>query len=341
MGIRSPSEPSTGLGATLSDAGLRAGYDAELDDEAGTAAEPTQAGAGEAPKAGPSAAPPPRAGGSSAAGRGPRPASQRSAPAYPAAGPTSSVDLGQIRWAEPFLDLEGPALHPDRVRVVPGSSRLLVLVLLWVATVAWCATGVWIGGHRLPRVQGDSPLWIFWVLGWWLAALVVGVQVLRQRIPLMVVISAVLAWPAYSAPRTPWSWVVFAWLVCAVALPMLLASSSRPAWPRRRVWAGNVFGEPTWAGQATEPLVCDLLVIPAARLLHQVAGAEHAVVLDGKVALVGDLRSIAPINGCQVRVWPPQIVDDPVRAVDEIGRWLLDGTDGWTVDRAALAAVHP
>ena len=157
----------------------------------------------------------------------------------------------------------------------------------------------------------------------------------------MVVISAVLAWPAYSEPRAPWSWVVFAWLVGAVALPMLLASSTRPIWPRRRVWAGNVFGEPTWAGQATEPIVCDLLVIPAARLLHQVAGAEHAVVLDRKVALVGDLGSIAPISGCDVRVWPSQIVDDPVRAVEEIGRWLLDGTDGWTVDRAALAAVQP
>lgn len=212
---------------------------------------------------------------------------------YPAAGPTSGVDLGQIRWAEPFLDLEGPALHPNRVRMVPGRSRLVVQVLLWVATIAWCAAGVWIGGHRLPRVECDSPLWIFWALGWWLAALVVGVQVLRRRISLMVVISAVLAWPAYSEPRAPWSWVVFAWLVGAVALPMLLAGSSRPVWPRRRVWAGNAFGEPSWAGQATEPLVCDLLVIPAARLLHQVVGAEHAVVLDRKVALYPKQRGRA------------------------------------------------
>jgi len=223
---------------------------------------------------------------------------------------------------------------------MPGRSRLVVRVVLWVASIAWCAAGVWIGGHRLPRVEGDSPLWIFWVLGWWLAALVVGVQVLRRRIPLMVVICAVLAWPAYNEPRAPWSWVVFAWLAGAVALPLLLAGSSRPVWPRRRVWAGNVFGEPSWAGQATEPLVCDLLVIPAARLLHQIAGAEHAVVLDRRVALVAD-GQISPIGGCDIRVWPSQIVDDPVRAVEEMGRWLLDGTDGWTVDRAALAAVQP
>ena len=330
----------------LSDVGLRAGYDAELDGETGAAAGPAQAtrpdAAKKAPEAGPSAAPP-HCPGSTTAGRpapGRRPTSHRSAPAHPVAGSTSGVDLGQIRWAEPFLDLEGPALHPDRVRVVPGLSRLVVRVVLWVATIAWCAAGVWIGGHRLPRVEGDSPLWIFWVLGWWLAALVVGVQVLRRRIPLMVVICAVLAWPAYNEPRAPWSWVVFAWLAGAVALPLLLAGSSRPVWPRRRVWAGNVFGEPSWAGQATEPLVCDLLVIPAARLLHQVAGAEHAVVLDRRVALVAD-GQISPIGGCDVRVWPSQIVDDPVRAVEEIGRWLLDGTDGWTVDRAALAAVQP
>lgn len=326
----------------LKDPGLRAAYDAELHDESSPGPTPPnrpQAAQEESRRSGPpgpSAAPSGGDARRSSTGRTSRPT-----PVEPAAGPESGVDLGQIRWAEPFLGLESPDLHRDRVRVVPGRSRVVARVLLLAVTIGWCAAGVWVGGHRLPG-DGDSPVWAAWVLGWWLTALVVGVQVLRRRVSLLLVLAGGLAWPAFTAPRLAWSWAVYGWLAGAVALPVLLSSSGRrPVWPLRRVWAGNVFGEPSWAGRATEPIVCDVLVIPAARLLHQVAGAEHAVVVDRKVALVGGFSSMVSVSGCQIRVWPSQIVDDPARAVEEIGRWLLDGTDGWTIDRAALAAVQP
>ena len=321
----------------LSDAGLRAGYDAELDDEPGgpAATRPGQPEAGEGHRHGSSAAPP-RAGGSRRATAASGPAAESRRPS-PQVGPASGVDLGQIPWAEPFLGLEETELR-RRLRVVPGRSRLVVRGLLWVLSLAWCVAGVWIGRYRLPG-DGDSPLWAGWVLLWWLTAAVIGVQVLRRRVALLVVLAAGLAWPAFTAPGMVWSWIVFTWLAGAVVLPLLLTTALRPVWPLQRVLTGNVFGEASWHGRVTEPLVCDLLVIPAARLLHQVAGAEHAVVVDRKVALVGP--RLAPlIAGCQVRVWPLEIVDDPVRAVEEMGRWLLEGTDGWSVDRRALAGLH-
>lgn len=321
----------------LSDPGLRAGYDAELDDEPGGSgsSQPGQPEAGEGQRAGSSAAPP-RASGPQRPATDSSAAAEARQPTSPQFGPASGVDLGQIPWAEPFLGLEEAEVR-RRLRVVPGRSRLVVHGLLWAVTLAWCVAGVWVGRYRLPG-DGDSPLWAPWVLLWWLSAAVVGVQVLRRRISLLLVLAAGLAWPAYAAPGTVWAWIVLSWLAGAVVLPLLLAAAARPVWPLPRVRAGNVFGEASWQGRVTEPLVCDLLVIPAAWLLHQVAGAEHAVVLDRKVALVGP-TTVPLIAGCQVRVWPPQIVDDPARAVEEMGRWLLDGTDGWTVDRRALAVV--
>ena len=321
----------------LKDPGLRAGYDAELDD-APSGLGPSQprqpGGQAENPDA---SAGPPRASGprrkTASCSASAEPRRPMSAPF----GPSSGVDLGQIPWAQPFLDLEAGELR-RRLRLVPGRSRLVLRGLLWAATLAWCIAGIWIGRVRLPG-DGDSPLWALWVLVWWVAAAVVGVQVLRRRISLLLVPVAGLAWPAYAAPGTVWAWTVFSWLAGALALPLALTAAARPSWSVRRVRAGNVFGEASWHGRVTEPLVCDLLVIPAARLLHQVAGAEHAVVLDRKVALVG--TSAAPaIPGCQVRVWPLEIINDPARAVEEMGRWLLAGTDGWSVDRRALAAVH-
>lgn len=98
-----------------------------------------------------------------------------------------------------------------------------------------------------------------------------------------------------------------------------------------------MFGEPSWHGAATAPIALELTVIPGVRVLHR-AQAEHAIVLDRWIALIGG-PEIAGLAGFAVRVWPRAVAADPQRAVDEIGSWLLSDTDGWTVDRRTLAAV--
>lgn len=53
-----------------------------------------------------------------------------------------------------------------------------------------------------------------------------------------------------------------------------------------------------------------LTVIPGVRVLHQVAGAEHVVVLDRKVALIGGPR-VTAMGPYPARTWPTAIAGDP------------------------------
>lgn len=179
---------------------------------------------------------------------------------------------------------------------------------------------------------------VAWTLTWWLVAAVMAWHVLRSRWSVLIAAAGLLAWPAYTSPGSGWSWVVYGWLVGAVALPPVRAAVTRPLWPRRRVWGGNVFGEPSWHGAATAPIACELTVIPGVRVIHRAAAAEHAIVLDRKVALIGG-PDVTEVAGFPVRVWPSAVAADPQRAVEEIGSWLLADSDGWTVDRRTLAAV--
>lgn len=217
---------------------------------------------------------------------------------------------------------------------MPGRWWWLARAASWVAVVLWRLAGVWIGAaHAEPSMSR-----IAWTLGWWLVAAAVAWHLLRARWAVLVAAAAVLAWPAYTSPGSSWSWVVYGWLAGAVVLPQVRARVTRPLWSRRRVWEGNVFGEPSWHGVATAPVALELTVIPGVRVTHRVGPAEHAIVLDRRIALIGG-PDTAGLAGYRAKVWPSAVATDPQRAVDEIEAWLLSDTDGWTVDRRTLAAV--
>lgn len=284
----------------LSDPGLRAGYDAEL-------------GLGNGWP--PHAEPPPR---------DPGPRSQ------------PMVDFGQIQWAAAFVDADGTAIvDPRTARVVPGRLRWLWRPASWVLIGAWAWGAWWLGANRSTPFEFAH---LAWMAAWAVTSTIVIVQGARGRWSVLIIAAAWLGWPAYVAAEDLWTWILFAWLALAVAAPPFRSWVGRPMWSTRAALAGNIIGNPAWHRTRTAAVVEQLTVIPGVRVLHRVANAEHAVILDRKVALIGGAEMPA-IGRYPARSWPTAVEEDPQRAVDEIGRWLLEGSDPTVVDRRALAAV--
>lgn len=309
----------------LSDPGLRAGYDAGLDGDTHVSASQARA----APTGESESAQPDPAAQEQHQGRAHRPEARS-----PSSLGRQIVDLGQIRWAARFVatgeDLKDDHHLSRRVKIVPGRWWWAAQASLWVLLVVWCFSGLWIG----PTLASG-----LWLVGWELVVVLVAVQVVRARWSVFIVVAVCLAWPAYTRLDLIWSWVTFAWLAGAAILPLLRAATVRPVWPMGLLRAGNVFGEPRWGGADTAAIALQLTVIPAAQILHRVGPAEHAIVLDRKVALIGAPEDVQAVAGYSAKAWPHAIISDPQRAVDGIGSWLLTDTDGWTINRWALAAV--
>ena len=158
----------------LSDPGLRAGYDAERR-------------------------------GSPSAGRATTTSSRpRHRPAgHPTPPPQSTssdrdLDLGQIAWAQPFLELERRRIR-DGVRMVPGERWWLVRLGNWLVIVIWVLAAVWIGLERISPTFGRAG-WVlgWWVLGWWVCAAVVVVHAIRGKWSVLIAVCAV-----WRCPPTP------------------------------------------------------------------------------------------------------------------------------------------
>lgn len=220
------------------------------------------------------------------------------------------------------------------VGVVPGRWWWATRAASWAAVFFWCLADIWVGGaHAEASISRVAS-----TLAWWLVAAVVAWHLLRARWSMLAVAAALLAWPAYSSPGNGWSWGVYGWLVGAVVLPPVLSAVTRPLWARRRVWERNVFGEPSLYGATSAPIAQELTVIPGVRVVHRVMAAEHAIVLDRRIALIGG-PDVAKLDGLEVRVWPISAAADPRRSVDQFGTWLLADTNGWTINHHALGAL--
>lgn len=304
----------------LSDPGLRAGYDDELGATDGPPVDAATAGTG------------PR----SARPRRPEP------PPPPSRGASShrdvsSVDFGQIRWALAFVADDGSVVMDARTaRIVPGRRWWLWKLVSWALITLWALLGVWIAAERATSPVGWREL--AWGSAWALTGAIVILHAARGRWSVLLVATGALGWPAYGAPEQLWSWGVYGWLAAAVAIPVLRARVGVPVWSTKSASAGNIFGEPSWQAKASAAVVEHLTVIPGVRVLHQVAGAEHAIVLDRKVALVGG-PVVTATGVYSTRSWPTAISQDPPRAIDEIGAWLLRDSDPLVVDRRTLAAL--
>lgn len=311
----------------LSDPGLRAGYDAELD---GTPRDPGPSRSETDTATQTSQQNPPR-------GSGPDPsgASWRRTD-----GPFTQprpVDFGQIRWSLDFVGPDGTVLHDaGEARIVPGRAWWVWKPASWLLIAAWLLLGSWVGGVRVS--SGFGLALVAWGAAWAVAGLVVTVHAAQGRWSYLIPASAALAWPAYTSPGELWSWGVYLWLAGAVLIPVLRARVGTPMWSRRVAASGNVFGEASWYARGTAAVVEQLTVIPGVRVVHQVAGAEHAIVLDRRVALVGDVV-VASVGTYPTRAWPSVIDGDPQEAVSQIGAWLLSDSDPFVVDRRTLAAV--
>lgn len=206
----------------------------------------------------------------------------------------------------------------------------------WAVIMMWLLLGTWVGATRVSSSFGLGVL--AWGAAWALAGLVVTVHATQGRWSVLIVASAALAWPAYAAPGEVWSWVVYLWLAAAVAVPVMRARIVVPAWSVKAASSGNVFGQPSWQGRGSGDVVEHLTVIPGVRVLHQVAGAEHVIVLDRKVALIGGPQ-VSAMGSYPAQAWPTAIASDPQWAIAQIGAWLLSGSDPMVVDRRTMAAV--
>lgn len=211
----------------------------------------------------------------------------------------------------------------SQARIVPGGLWWLWKGVSWAVIVMWLLLGTWVGATRASSSFGLGVL--AWGAAWALAGLVVTVHAIQGRWSVLILASAALAWPTYVAPGEAWSWGVYLWLAAAVAVPVVRARVAVPAWSVKAASSGNVFGQPSWHGRGSGDVVEHLTVIPGVRVPHQVAGAEHVVVLDRKVAVVGGPR-VTAMGPYLAQTWPSAIAGDPQWAVAQIGAWLLSGS---------------
>lgn len=223
--------------------------------------------------------------------------------------------------------------------VRPGAGHLWVRLVVTVLTLVWAVGGVWIGveGGRSLTVSA-----IAWAVCWVASASFTAFSVIRGKGTLLMVLLAGLAWPAFTdRAGEPWAWAVYGWLLWMVVGTIIHRRLSKPIASMKRATQGPVFGEASWEGRNTAPLVEKLCAIPAVRVVHlgSVPGApEHVVVCDRRVAVVGTHQYEASDRGL-LHFWPMSITEDPQRALDEMTEFLTRDNDGRTVDRRILGDV--
>ena len=244
--------------------------------------------------------------------------------------------MDRIGWAQPFLQSSDAELR-DQVRVWPGRWWWLVRVTVGLGLLAWVLLGFWIGGHSLS--QGH----VVWALAWLATVAVCSQVVLHRRWPILPgLAAAALAGQAVDDLGTAWTAAVIGWVaVMVAAVPAVRATTGRRLISTRKARDFNVFGETRWHSGETGELAVVMTLIPAVRVIHHpvMGGADHAVVLGSRVALIGGAPIPAPSRGCQVRSWPTAVVDQPHHAVTELGEWLLSDQDPFVVDRRVLSKV--
>lgn len=235
----------------------------------------------------------------------------------------------------------------DRIALTPGRGYVWFRVAMVLLTVAWVVVGGWIGvdaavyGAQHVSTIPAVLMWMAWATGWIVAGLFTAFNVIAYgRYTPWMLLSAVWAWPAFSIEAgRPWAWVVYAWLAWMVVGTGLLQRARRPLVPVRHAVAKEwPYTKPSPGTDETAKVGRHLLrLIPAARICHQVGGAEVVVVCGPRVAAIGGDPLLD--EGLIVKVWSSSVAADPQEAVTEIGDWLLAGSDGVTVDRRVLAQV--
>lgn len=127
----------------------------------------------------------------------------------------------------------GPDPHVSQI--APGLVWLR-RVVVWTLTAAlvWAWGGSWVRSVRAEPLEFTS---VAWLVAWGATSVMVILQAVRTRWPVLIVAAATLWLPGYATPSDAWSWFLFLSLAAVVAV----AAAAGTGWGDRcwLPWSGG------------------------------------------------------------------------------------------------------